>query len=138
LGERALPGSIIVNAAARRYMNESQCYMSAGQELIAHGAAREPHWLVADERFMRRYIHRAFRYERKREQLIAAEILKRASTVEQLALDCALAPEQLAATAARFNAFAVKGHDDDFGRGDSLYDRHWADPNNKPNPSLRP
>ena len=138
LGERALPGSIIVNASARRYMNESQCYMSAGQEMIANGAAREPHWLVADDRFMRRYLHRAFRSEKQREQLVAAGILKRAPTLEQLAQQCELAPAQLAATIARFNGFAEKGRDEDFGRGDGLYDRYWADPNNRPNPSLAP
>ena len=40
---------------------------------------------------------------------------------------------------ARFNEFAVKGEDPDFGRGESAYDKYWGDDENPyPNPSLGP
>ena len=39
----------------------------------------------------------------------------------------------------RFNEFAVKGEDPDFGRGESAYDKYWGDDENThPNPSLAP
>ena len=44
---------------------------------------------------------------------------------------------QLRSTATRFNELAHKGHDDDFNRGDSVYDNYYGDPT-LPNPNLYP
>lgn len=56
--ERALPGSIIVNQAARRYMNEACAYDIAGRKMIEAdrpGAGTTPSYFVFDETFRRRY-----------------------------------------------------------------------------------
>ena len=45
--------------------------------------------------------------------------------------------QQLSATARRFNELARKGHDDDFRRGNSVYDNYYGDPT-LPNPNLYP
>src|SRR5699024_8681385 len=47
--------------------------------------------------------------------------------------------EALVATVERFNRMAIAGVDEDYGRGDSQYDRYWGDDNCPwPNPSLGP
>ena len=136
LGLRALPGSMIVNARGQRYMNEAANYMSAGRAMFDHGAANENHWLVMDDRFLRRYIFAELSQKSVRKGMMEQGFLFRADTVEELARQCGMAPETLRHQVERFNTFAERGKDLDFNRGDSEYDRHWADPAQRPNPSL--
>jgi 3-oxosteroid 1-dehydrogenase len=62
-----------------------------------------------------------------------------AGTIGELATKLGIACAGLEATVARFNEFAEKGEDPDFGRGERLWS-HWmcGDPNQKPNPVLGP
>jgi 3-oxosteroid 1-dehydrogenase len=60
-----------------------------------------------------------------------------ADTIGELAIKLGIDAASLEATVARFNQFAEKGEDPDFGRGERLWS-HWmcGDPNQKPNPVL--
>ncbi|MDL2425340.1 hypothetical protein M2C68_22610, partial [Pseudomonas sp. BAgro211] len=49
------------------------------------------------------------------------------ATLPELAAKIGVPAETLVATVERFNAFAVKGEDPDFPRGETAYDKYWGD-----------
>jgi len=57
-------------------------------------------------------------------------------TLDELAAQIEVPANALRATVDRFNGFAESGVDEDFHRGESGYDKYYADPRVKPNPSL--
>ena len=138
LGLRALPGSIVVDHHGRRYMNEARSYMATGRIMREHGAAEHRHWLIMDERFLSRHIFPDLSPQAARDAMLASGTLYRGETVAELAVNCGLDPATLSATVERFNGFARAGVDEDFHRGATDYDRYWADPAHRPNPSLGP
>ena len=59
LAERNLPGSIIVNQAGQRYMNEALPYVEAVHAMYdgeATGVGHVPSWMVIDQRYRNRYL----------------------------------------------------------------------------------
>lgn len=139
LAERSLPGSIMVNGAGRRFMNEAVNYMTAGQVILGLHKEDDPHipaWLVFDQRFRNRYLFGGALMPRQAlpKAWYDAGVAVKADTVPALA--AAVGLPELPATVERFNLLARQGHDDDFGRGESAYDRYYGDPKVTPNPCL--
>jgi succinate dehydrogenase/fumarate reductase flavoprotein subunit len=64
-------------------------------------------------------------------------VVKAADSWDELATKIGVPAAQLRSTTARFNELAHRGHDDDFNRGDSVYDNYYGDPT-LPNPNLHP
>jgi succinate dehydrogenase/fumarate reductase flavoprotein subunit len=64
-------------------------------------------------------------------------VVKSATSWDDMATKIGVPASQLNETARRFNELALKGHDDDFNRGDSVYDNYYGDPT-LPNPNLYP
>jgi 3-oxosteroid 1-dehydrogenase len=62
----------------------------------------------------------------------------RADDLAGLAAAAGVDAEGLVKTVTRFAEFATAGKDEDFGRGDSAYDRYYGDPRRRPNPNLTP
>lgn len=141
LAERSLPGQIIVNGHGHRFMNEAVNYMTAGQIITTKHTLADPHipaWLVFDQRYRNRYLFGGGLFPRQAlpKAWYDAGIAKKAISIDELATT--LGMPDLPATVERFNTPANAGRDDDFGRGDSAYDRYYGDPTISPNPCLGP
>ncbi|HUP98963.1 MAG TPA: 3-oxosteroid 1-dehydrogenase [Aeromicrobium sp.] len=140
LAERNLPGSILVNGVGERFMNEAMPYVEAGQAMYAAeatGVKHIPCWLVFDQEYRSRYLFAglppSFPIPKK---WIESGVINKAATLEELAGQIDVPVDALTATVERFNAMAARGVDEDFKRGQSAYELYYADPTNKPNPSL--
>jgi succinate dehydrogenase/fumarate reductase flavoprotein subunit len=141
LAERSLPGSMIVDATGHRFFNESCDYMTAGQIMLGHDdgePAHMPMWLIFDQRYRNSYVFAAgvMPHMEIPREFYDAGIVHRANTLVELSNKIGI-PE-LVAGVDRFNVLASQGHDDDFDRGLSHYDRYYGDPTHTPNPNLRP
>ena len=142
LAERSLPGCLMVNGAGRRFANESAPYVDAVHAMYEGNTAENPHipaWLVFDQRYRDRYVFAGLPPRRPLpRRWYAAGAVFRAPDLAGLGDAIGVDPGALAKTVARFNEFAHSGHDEEFRRGDSAYDRYYGDPRCRPNPNLAP
>ena len=142
--EKNLPGGIIVNRHGRRFTNESAPYLEVVNGFYGDPDGPEtPTWLVFDGRYRKNYPlgplpPAKVRPDHKLSKKYREQFVRKADSVGALAELIGVDPAGLAATIERFNGFARAGKDEDFGRGDSLYDRYYSDPKVRPNPSLAP
>ncbi|MGW4101275.1 3-oxosteroid 1-dehydrogenase [Mycobacterium sp. NPDC004974] len=144
LSERNSPGSIIVNMAGKRFMNESMPYVEACHHMYGgeygQGAGpgeNIPAWLIFDQQYRDRFIFAGLQPgQRIPKKWLESGVIVKADTLEELAAKTGLPADGFAATIDRFNGFARSGVDEDFHRGESAYDRYYGDPTNKPNPNL--
>jgi len=140
LAERSLPGCILVNGAAQRFVNESAPYVDAVHAMYDGHTDAVPHipsWLIFDQRYRSSYVFAGLPPGKPLpHRWYAAGTVHRGATIGELAGGPALDPAALAATIARFGEFARTGRDEDFHRGDSAYDRYYSDPRRRPNPCL--
>jgi 3-oxosteroid 1-dehydrogenase len=142
LAERSLPGCILVNGAGQRFVNESAPYVDAVHAMYEGNTLQNPHipaWLIFDQRYRDRYVFAGLPPRRALpRRWYDAGAVVRADDLAGLAAAAGVDAEGLAKTVARFNDFAAAGRDEDFGRGDSAYDRYYGDPRLRANPNLAP
>ena len=137
VSERSMPHSIIVDAAGTRFANESESYVDLGHHMFAHHAVVPGRfWMVSDVRHTRRYLRSYAMDPRAVKAMKANGIIVTAPTLEALAGRIRVDAAALAVTVERFNGFCRTGVDQDFGRGNSAYDRYYGDPLARPNPNL--
>lgn len=143
--EKSFPGSCVVNAAGKRIANESQNYMAYQKELFAAHSDENPcapAYHVFDSRFRRNYMAGPLMTKALKPDWTIpkawydAGFVAKADSIEELAAQMGIDAAGLRATVDDMNRFAKTGVDEEFHRGESAYDRYYADPSIKPNPCL--
>lgn len=152
LNERMMPAQFIVNGAGQRFINEAAPYMDFGHAMIEgqrSGVTHIPCWLITDHRSWNRYViggHLPIPKipgapvptgRKVPAAWLESGVVKAAMTWDEMAAKIGVPARRLSETASRFNELARKGHDDDFHRGNSVYDNYYGDPT-LPNPNLYP
>lgn len=144
---KGYPCSIMVNKQGRRFTNEAQPYEDVVKDQYAselRGEGAVPCYLVFDSVFRSKYPVGHIRPGKLEKDLMLASsvfdsgLLTRADTLVELAGKLDIDATGLERTVARFNDYARKGEDPDFGRGVSEHDRYYADKDCTPNPCLGP
>lgn len=144
--EKSLPGSIMVNQAGQRFVNEAAPYIdvvNAQYENHTDEVPCVPCYLIFDARFRKNYpvgplLPGAQQPDMMIRRMLKDGYLKRSNTLEGLAREIGVDPAGLQESVARNNEFARTGKDLDFGRGDTVFDRYYGDEKVEPNPCLAP
>jgi 3-oxosteroid 1-dehydrogenase len=139
LAERTLPGSMIINAAGQRFVNEAAPYSDVVHVMYDKNPASPciPAWMIVDQNYRNRYLFRdTAPLLPLPDAWFSSGAAYKASSVEALATAIGVPPTALRSTVNRFNGFALTGKDPDFRRGASAYDHYYTDPGVFPSSSL--
>lgn len=137
--DRAKPGLIAVNAQGKRFVNESNSYHDFVMGMLNDGSATAH--LICDQNFLQRYglgLVMPLRSAINIARFVKAGYLIKGSTLGELASKLKVDAEGLANTVRTYNAAAANGDDPAFNRGTSPMNRHNGDPQQLPNPCVRP
>jgi 3-oxosteroid 1-dehydrogenase len=123
-------GGLFVDDSGKRFVNESAAYDRIGRAVLAamdEGAVTLPFWMVYDDAEGVVPPVKATNVSMvEPDEYVAAGLWRTAETLEELAAQIGVPPQNLVDTVARFNDFVRRGVDDDFGRGDEPYDRAFS------------
>lgn len=136
VGERSMPFSIMVDKQGNRFANESESYVDLGHHMLALDGGEGPYWLILDARHQHRYLRMFAMDPRANKAMKELGIAVKAKTLAELGSKIGVDSTAFRTTIERFNGYARSGVDADFGRGNSAYDRYYADPTQRPNPCL--
>ena len=144
--ERSLPGCLVVNKAGTRFVNEATpytefVYAQYAEQQKSGGAI--PSWMVFDARFRKSYpcgplLPSSIQPDSKLPAEWADKVYFKADSLEALAAKIGVDAHGLKASVAKINEYAKTGVDADFGKGNNVFDRYYADPKITPNPCLAP
>lgn len=136
--DRVLPHSIIVDGSGSRFVNEAAEHIAMGDAVYDRNRTVPaiPAWLIIDSRHRRRYPFLTAPPRITPREWLESGYMKRADALERLATSCGIDPQGLVTSVRRFNEMADAGRDEDFHRGETLFERYYGDPRVKPNPTL--
>ena len=139
--DRYKPGVIGVLRNGQRFTNESNSYHDVGVAMIeaCKGQKETVMWLVCDKTTLGKY---GLGYVKPSPMPIGPFIrngyLFEGKTLVDLAQVTGIDAAGLEASVREYNRGAVKGVDEQYGRGTTAFNRYLADPNKQPNPCVAP
>lgn len=140
--DRGKPGMVAVNAAGRRFVNESTSYHLFVRAMYESNKTVPtiPAYLIGDAEALRRYGMGMVRPGGKGlKPFLDDGYLTEAATLAELAGKLGIDAAGLADTVTRMNGYARAGSDPEFGRGSTAYHRANGDSTRGlPNPNLGP
>ena len=139
--DRGKPGFIAVNARGKRFVNEADSYHDVVMAMYRDQPAATPPraWFICDHHFIKAYGLGLIKPLYPRLQpYVNAGYLHRAGTVQALAAAIGVDAVGLAETVATHNRDCAQGVDTAFARGASALNRFNGDPQQQPNPCMRP
>lgn len=144
--ERSLPGCVMVNQQGQRFVNEAAPYTEAVNAIYADQArtgGAVPAWMIFDARFRKNYpagpmLPGKFQPDAKLPSDWLGQVYYTAATLAGLAEEIGVDAQALVQTIEKMNAYAAKGIDPEFGKGNNVFERYYADAKIKPNPCLAP
>lgn len=127
LGERSLPHSIVVNMKGRRFANEALPYDQFGRIMHETDEAtgeqpNSPAWFVFDQTYWEKF--GVFGTPPGGE---VPSYIVQANSISELAEKTGMDKAGLLETIDTFNGHAREGHDPEFGRGKTLFDRYFGE-----------
>lgn len=141
--DRAKPGMIAVNGNGYRFTNEAVSYHEFARAMYRVNTDKYtqenkmPTWLICDRKFIAKYGLGIIRpYTLSLRKYIKSGYLYEAKTIKELAEVINISPENFDMTIDRYNAFAKTGIDEDFHKGENIYDQSNGDMGVKPNPCI--
>jgi len=99
----------------------------------------ESMWIIFDQQYRNSYVFAGELFPRMPipQSWYEAGIAHRSDDLAELASKMGVPEARFVTTVTRFNEMSRAGHDADFDRGSSAYDRYYGDPTIKPNANLR-
>lgn len=141
--ETSKPHCIVVDQAGVRYMNEAGSSVEFSRRMRDYQETTGqtvPSWMVFDSQFIDKYmLAGSMPGAKKPEAWFDEQFLRKGETLAELASNCAMDPAKLQASVDRFNELVRQGRDEDFQRGEHVYEEWLGDPlHDGPNQSLGP
>ncbi|MCB1418650.1 MAG: FAD-dependent oxidoreductase [Notoacmeibacter sp.] len=137
--DRSKPGIIAVGRDGRRFTNESRSYheFALAQYAANEDGSHIPAYLVAHSAALTKYGLGMVRPGGKGLQPFLDDgYLVRGNTLDELAAALGIDAGGLKDSVERMNRFAASGVDEDFHRGETVYERVNGDATHGPNPTL--
>lgn len=139
--DRGKPGLIIVDQQGERFVNESDSYHDVALALFKRkkeiGSIRA--FQIFDSRFLKEYGLGLIRPNAPSlRRFLQSRYLIRAKSIKELAQILEIDAAKLSQTVARHNKFCASGVDEDFGKGNTTFNRYNGDKRLDGNPCLAP